>query len=81
MEIIQIQLPSQLQIRDFEVKMLVAGTYYEQGRLSAGEAAQIVGLSKRAFLEILGKFGFSIFGYTNAELTTDLQNFEAWKKS
>ncbi|MCC7244109.1 MAG: UPF0175 family protein [Saprospiraceae bacterium] len=81
MGIIQIQLPSRLQVHDFEVKMMVAGSFYEQGRLSASEAAQVAGLSKRAFLEMLGKFGFSVFGYTSEELTTDLQTLEAWKKS
>ncbi len=81
METVQINLPKQAQIADFEVKMLVAGGLYEKGRLSAGEAATIVGLSKRAFLEVLAKYGFSILGYTVEELEDDLKGFEAWKKS
>ena len=80
METVQISLPKQAQIADFEVKMLVAGGLYEKGRLSAGEAATVVGLSKRAFLEILAKYGFSIVGYTVAELEEDLQGFDVWKK-
>ena len=67
-----ITLPKQAQVDDFEVKMMVAGGLYEKGKLSAGDAAFIVGLSKRAFIEILGKYGFSVFGYTSIELEEDL---------
>lgn len=80
MTTVQITLPTQVQIADFEIKMLVAGSLYEKGRLSAGEAAKIAGLSKRAFLEVLGKFGYSVLGYSAKELEADLHNFEAWKK-
>ena len=80
MDTVQISLPKQAQIADFEVKMMVAGGLYEKGRLSAGEAAAVVGLSKRAFLEVLGTYGFSIVGYTVGELEEDLKSFEGWKK-
>lgn len=80
METVQINLPKQAQIEDFEVKMLVAGSLYEKGRLSAGEAASVVGLSKRSFLEILSKYGFSILGYSVNELEKDLIGLEKWKK-
>jgi predicted HTH domain antitoxin len=69
---VQIILPKHAQIPDFEVKMLVAGNLYEKGRLSAGEAAVVVGLSKRAFLEVLGEYGFSILSYTEQEIEDDL---------
>jgi hypothetical protein len=36
--------------------MIVALCLYEAGRLSTGEAAEIVNLSKRAFLEVLPHF-------------------------
>lgn len=80
METVQISLPKQAQIADFEIKMMVAGGLYEKGRLSAGEAAAVAGLSKRAFLEILGTYGFSIIGYTVSELEEDLKGFDVWKK-
>jgi predicted HTH domain antitoxin len=81
METVQINLPKQAHIEDFEVKMLVAGGLYEKGRLSAGEAAAVAGLSKLAFLEILAIYGFSILGYTVSELEEDMEGFEVWKKS
>ena len=77
---IQIILPKQVQIDDFEVKMMVAGGLYEKGKLSAGEAATVVGLSKRTFIEIMGKYGFSVFGYSANELDEDLKDLASWKK-
>lgn len=34
---------------------------YEQGEISSGYAADILGLSRRAFLDLLGEYGVSIF--------------------
>ena len=71
---VELTLPKSLDISDFEVKMIVASRLYETGKLSAGQAAEIVGISKRAFLEVLGDFGVSVFGYDDKELADDLKN-------
>jgi predicted HTH domain antitoxin len=81
MDTIALQVPSMAGIDDFEVKMLVAGGLYTKGKLSAGQAAAVVGLSKVAFLELLGPYGFSIFGYDAEDLSADWQTFQTWKKS
>lgn len=61
-------------MNDFELKMLIASKLFEDGKLSSGQAAEIVGISKRAFIEILGKYNVSIFGYDYKELEEDLKN-------
>lgn len=71
---VELTLPKSVEISDFEVKMIVASKLYENGKLSAGQAAEIAGISKRAFLEILGDFGVSVFGYDEKELAEDLKN-------
>jgi predicted HTH domain antitoxin len=71
---VELTLPKSVDISDFEVKMIVASKLYETGKLSAGQAAEIVGISKRAFLEVLGDFGVSVFGYDDKELEDDLNN-------
>ena len=48
-------------IDENEAKMLHASQLYGEGKLSLGEAAEFVGLSKRAFMEILIDFDVSIF--------------------
>lgn len=80
MESVVIHLPSQVQTDAFEVRMMVAGGLYERGKLSAGQAAEMVGITKRTFLEILGKYGFSVFGYSADELADDIKRMEAWRK-
>lgn len=55
--------------------MMLAAKMYERGILSAGQAAKMVGLSKRAFIELLAKCGVSVFGYsTLEELDSDMPN-------
>ena len=70
----QIAMPENLKMGEFELKMLLASKLFEDGRLSAGQACQIVGISKRAFIEVLGKYKVSIFGYDSNELEEDLDN-------
>ena len=74
MNVVTINLPANLQISSFEVEMLVATKLFEDGKLSSGQAAEMVGLSKRAFVELLGKYGVSVFGYDFEELESDLKN-------
>lgn len=74
MNVFQIQIPDTVKINDFELKMLIASKLFEDGKLSSGQAAEIVGISKRAFIEILGKYNVSIFGYEYEELEEDLKN-------
>ena len=54
--------------------MLVASTLYEKGKLSLGQAADLAGLTKRTFAELLGKYGVSIFNYPPSDLTRDVKN-------
>ena len=71
---IELKIPDEIGVGDFEVKMLIASKLYEEGKLSSGQAAMIVGLSKRAFIEILGKYNVSIFGYDYKDLEEELAN-------
>lgn len=58
MRTIQIQIPDNNDLREYDFSMIIASKLYEEARLSAGQAAEIAGLSKRAFIEMLGKYGF-----------------------
>ena len=74
MNVFTVQLPDSLKINDFELKMIVASKLFEDGKLSSGQAAKIVGISKRSFVELLGKFNVSLFGYDYQDLEEDLKN-------
>ena len=62
MKAITINLPEEVELD--KVKMIIAASLFEQGILSSGQAAEIVGITRRKFLEEVGKYGVSIFGET-----------------
>ncbi len=39
-----------------------------------GQAAELVGLSKRTFIELLGKYGVSVFNYPAEDISQDVSN-------
>jgi len=63
MQTITLNFPDNLPISKFDIEMLIASKLYEEGKLTSGQAAQLIGISKRAFIEVLGKYGVSVFGY------------------
>jgi predicted HTH domain antitoxin len=49
-------------VNEIDVKMQLAAQLFEKGIMSSGQAADLAGISKREFLENVGKYGVSIFG-------------------
>lgn len=74
MRTVSLNIPDNIDINESELKIILAGELYERERLSLGQAADLAGLSKRAFIEILGKFGFSIFSQSEEDLLSDIEN-------
>lgn len=74
MKTISINLPDFIDLNEKEIKLLIATKLYEEGKLSLGEASQLAELSKRAFIEILGRFDISLFNYNAEELRNDVKN-------
>ncbi len=62
--IVTIKLPKRLDLSEFEIGMLLASRLYESGKITSGQGAEMVGLSKKAFIELLGKYNVSVFGYS-----------------
>jgi predicted HTH domain antitoxin len=54
--------------------MNLAAKLFDRGLISSGQAATIVGISKKAFIEIVGQYGVSIFQYDEDELAEELKN-------
>jgi len=52
-----------------EAATLLAIKLWESGRLSLGQAAQLAGHSKPAFMELLGKHGVPVFDYPADDLS------------
>lgn len=54
-----------------EVKMAVAAVLFDKGIMSSGQAADFAGVTKRFFIENVGKYGVSIFGETSDDLKAE----------
>jgi len=75
MRTLTLNIPDNIELDDKEIFIIVAARLYEKGILSLGQAAELVGLPKRTFIEILGSYGVSIFsGYSLEDLKSDLKN-------
>ncbi len=66
MKTVTLTLPDSTNEKD--VKMQLAAQLFEKGIFSAGQAAELAGMSKRKFLENVGKYGVSVFGETAKEI-------------
>ena len=74
MRTVELNLPDDVLVPDNDILMIVASKLYENGTLSAGQAATLVGVSKRTFLELLEKYGVSVFSTSVEDLQSDIQN-------
>ena len=70
----QTNAPDMVGLEEYEAKMILAGELYHRGRLSLGQAATLVDMSKCSFIETIGNFGYSVFGDDEEELVNDIRN-------
>jgi predicted HTH domain antitoxin len=71
MKTITLKLPEKVDLDTIETVKFLAAKLYESGKLSIGQAAELTGLSKMAFSEILGDYGVSLFNYPAKEIVND----------
>jgi predicted HTH domain antitoxin len=69
---LRIELPPSLS--EGEARLLFAVKLFEIGKVSLGQAAKIAELSKRAFMEMLGRYGVPVFNYSAEELRHEVDS-------
>ncbi|NLO71857.1 MAG: UPF0175 family protein [Porphyromonadaceae bacterium] len=74
MRTIQIKLPESVEMQDYDFLMAVASKLYQDCKLTLGQASQVAGVSKRTFIELLGKYGVSVFSEKVTDLKSDFEN-------
>lgn len=74
MRTLQLNIPDSVERNDTELAMLIAAKLYENGTLSSGQAAELAGLTRRTFIEMLGKYGVSVFSTSTEDLESDIEN-------
>ena len=78
MKTLMINIPDTVDFDDKDALMTIASRLFEKGKLSLGQAAELVGLSKRAFMEMLGTYGVSVFNYPSSDLDRDVENAKSY---
>jgi predicted HTH domain antitoxin len=56
-----------------QIRLMAALKMFELGKMSAGRAAELAGLSRVEFLETCGRYRVSVFNYPLEELKAELQ--------
>jgi predicted HTH domain antitoxin len=74
MKTLVLNIPDTVDFDDKEALMAIASRLYEKGKLSLGQAAELAGLSKGVFMEILSNYGVSVFNYPSSDLDRDVEN-------
>ncbi|MEX2411984.1 MAG: UPF0175 family protein [Candidatus Paceibacterota bacterium] len=74
MKQIVLNIPDFVDLEEKDISMMLASKLYEEGKLSLGQAAELVGLSKRTFAELLAKYNVSLFNYPPTDLSKDVEN-------
>ncbi len=75
MKHITIKVPDSLELDETQAKRFLAAKFYESGKLSLGQAAELAGLSKTAFAEILADYNVSLINYDPTEIIKDASQF------
>lgn len=75
MKKLTLNIPDNLELNELETKRFLAAKMYESGKLSLGQAAELAGLSKVAFTEILSDYGVSVINYPSSDIIRDAKQF------
>ncbi len=68
-------VPENLNLNENDTKRFLAAKMYESGKLSLGQAAELAGLSKIAFSEILADYDVSLVNYPPSDVIRDAAQF------
>ncbi len=72
MRIITLQVPNNLAEHQTDTVRFIAAKLYESGKLSLGQAAEMAGLGKADFAEILSDYGVSYINYSLEDILQDV---------
>ncbi len=69
MKVLTLKIPDNLDLDNAQITMLVASRLFEQGKLSPGQAAELAGLTRRTFAELLASHDVSIFNHPASDIS------------
>ena len=71
MSAITLDVPDKLNLDPRDTIKFLSAKLYESGKFSLGQAAELCGLSKVAFAEIIGDYNVSLINYPISDVTQD----------
>jgi predicted HTH domain antitoxin len=71
---LQLNFPNTIEQSDDQLRLLIAAKLYENGTLTSGQAAELAGLSKREFIQVIGNYNVSVFSTLVEDLEADIAN-------
>jgi len=71
MSTITLEVPDKIELDTRDTVKFLAAKLYEAGRLSLGQAAQLCGMSKVTFAEILIDYNVSLINYSLSDILED----------
>jgi predicted HTH domain antitoxin len=74
MKTLTLKIPESINITPKEASTALAARFYQTGKLSLGQAAELAGYSKKDFMKILANYGVSVFNYPASDLPRDVRN-------
>lgn len=74
MKPLQLQIPDKANLDPEEVARFLAAKLYEAGKLTLGQAAQMINMRTVEFAEILSQYGVSLFNYPASDIAQDIAN-------
>ena len=71
MSFLTISIPDNVNLDPKDTVKFLSAKLYEAGKVSLGQAAELCGMSKVSFAEIIGEYGVSLINYPVAEMIQD----------
>lgn len=78
MKTILLNIPDTVDLDDREAKLLFASSLYNKGKLTLGQAADLAGLSKKTFMELLSDYGVPVINHLSTDLDSDIENARSY---
>lgn len=69
-----LNIPDSLEISDLEARMILATRLYEKSKLTLGQAADLVEISKTTFMDLLTEYNVPIINHPVSDLENDIRN-------
>ncbi|MBN7810096.1 UPF0175 family protein [Algoriphagus sp. H41] len=69
-----LELPEKPELKNMNVTEYLAAKMYQDALLSAGQAAQLLGIPQEQFIDLLGDYGVSVFSDEVEDIRRDIDN-------